>query len=158
MQQRLPVYLGYALLVFFIVQYALGIEWPYLSAWQQRERYRLWTGFLLLAYIGIQWVLTLVRIVRPGSTLGDRLVSFHRWLGAFTPLAFLLHASDLGFGYLLLLALTFFFNFCLGLLNVRVIRQYGASAFRAWFVTHVVASVLITALALLHLWVVFYYK
>ena len=155
---KTPIYIGYGLLAFFIIQLILPFQWPYLSEWQANESYRRWSGTALMVYIALQWLLTLFRMRSPVSRTSNLLLLIHKWIGAFSPLMFFIHSVGLGFGYLLILGSTFFFNFVLGLLNVQIIKSFGNRLFQAWYITHISLSVLITVLAGLHIWVVFYYK
>jgi len=158
MTDRLAKIIGYGLLLAFLLQYLLAVPFPYLHELQVQEGYRRWSGLFLLTYIIFQWFLTLARIRKPHGKSSNRLLQIHKWTGAFMPLCFYLHAHDLGFGYLMILAITFFFTFFLGLLNTAVIRSWGQTAFRLWYVTHILGTVVITVLSFLHIWVVFYYK
>jgi len=151
------IYIGYILLFLFILQYVLAIEVPFLSEWQAIEGYKRWSGLALFIFIAMQWLLTLVRI-RKKEKSSLRLLAFHRWTGALSPAVFFVHSARFGFGYLFILAVTFFFNFFLGLLNTNFIKSFGQGVFKVWYVSHILGSVLITILALLHIWVVFYYK
>jgi hypothetical protein len=155
---RLAKIIGYGLLIGFVLQYLLSIPFPILHELQAQEGYRRWSGLFLTLYILFQWFLTLSRIRKPHGKTSDRLLNIHKWSGAFMPLCFYLHAHDLGYGYLMILAITFFFTFFLGLLNTRIIKSLGQPAFRLWYITHILGTVLITVLAFLHIWVVFYYK
>ncbi len=158
MSDRITKIIGYGLLLAFIAQYALSIPVPFLHELQVQEEYRRWSGLFLILYILFQWLLTLVRLRKPHGKASDRLLSIHKWSGALMPLAFYVHAHNLGFGYLMILAITFFFTFFLGLLNTNVIRAWGQNAFRLWYVIHILGTVVITVLSFLHIWVVFYYK
>lgn len=158
MSDRLVKIIGYGLLLGFILQYAFSIPFPYLHELQVNESYRRWSGLFLVLYILFQWFLTLARIRKPHGKTSDRLLTIHRWTGVLMPLFFYLHAHALGFGYLMILAITFFFTFFLGLLNTAVIRSWGQSVFRLWYITHILGTVVITVLSFLHIWVVFYYK
>lgn len=158
MSDRLAKIIGYGLLIGFALQYLFSVPFPFLHELQVQESYRRWSGLLLLVYILFQWFLTLARIRKPNGKTSDRFLSIHKWSGAFMPLVFYLHAHNLGFGYLMILAITFFFTFFLGLLNTSIIRSWGQSAFRLWYITHILGTVIITVLSFLHVWVVFYYK
>ena len=155
---RLPTYLGGVLFALYLLYHLAPFHWPQLEDWQTEESFRRWSGLALLLYLSVQWWLTLARITpRLGRTRAP-LLKVHRWVGALTPLAFLAHSSSLGYGYLGVLSVTFLANFLLGLLNVRTLKAGHPRLYVAWYVVHAGASVLITALALLHVWVVFYYK
>lgn len=158
MTNRIAKIIGYGLLIGYILQYAFSIPFTWLHELQGEQSYRRWSGLLLIVYILSQWILTLVRIRNPHGETSNRLLKIHQWSGALMPLFFYLHAHALGFGYLMILAITFFVTFFLGLLNTTVIRSWGPVAFRCWYVTHILGTVVITVLSFLHIWVVFYYK
>lgn len=155
---QLPTYLGIGLFLLLLLYHFTPLHWPRLDAWQQQELFRRYTGLALLIYLALQWWLTLVRITPRLGRLHAPLLQLHRWVGALTPVFFLLHCPTLGYGFLAVLSISLLANFVLGLLNVRALRAAHPGWYLAWFITHAGASVLITALALLHAWIVFYYK
>ena len=91
---------GLVLLAAYLAQGLFHWEWPWLTALQEMEDYRRWSGAFLLLFIAAQWVLPVLRI-RERVKAASVAYRWHRWIGSFAPLYFYLHASWLGFGYLL---------------------------------------------------------
>src|SRR5690606_25095289 len=53
---------GLVLLVLYLAQGVFGWEWPWLLALQELESYRRWSGAVLLGFIGVQWILPVLRM------------------------------------------------------------------------------------------------
>ncbi len=153
-------YLGIGLTLFlgYVLQDALAWRWTYLQELQSDQMYRRWSGLILSMVILFQWLLTLVRSVPKWEEKSLTFYAIHNWLGAFSPLLFYIHSMQLGFAYLLVLSLTFFGNFVLGMFNLDVIKSKAMWVFQGWMILHVSFSFFITFLTLFHVWVVFYYE
>ena len=149
--------IGYTLLGLFIMQYLFSINIEFLAELQAQEMYKRWSGLFLFLFIMFQWFLTLVRINKKENH-SVSLLNIHKWSGAFSPAVFYIHSAHFGYGYLFILGISFFFNFVLGLFNTNFIKSFGQNIFRAWYIAHVLGSVIITIISFLHIYVVFYYK
>lgn len=150
-------YLGILLFVAFIVQSIVQMAIEPLYTLQQDEIYKRWSGLGVTIFILLQWVLTLCRLTFKSKST-DRLMVIHKWMGALTPLLFFIHSMTWGYEITLVLAITFFFNFVLGLLNVQAIKTASPKIYSIWFGTHILLSVIITFLTILHIWFVFYFE
>ncbi|MFY0598484.1 MAG: hypothetical protein JXR03_02355 [Cyclobacteriaceae bacterium] len=149
---------GLTLFALFILQDLLGWKWDFLYELQDDQMYRRWSGLVLSLIILFQWSLSLVRSRPKWEELSLKFYNIHNWIGAFTPLLFYIHSMQLGFAYLLVLSLTFFGNFLLGMFNLDVIKNKSQIIFQAWMILHVACSFFITLLTIYHIWVVFYYE
>ena len=156
-ERPFSTYLGYFLLVLFLIQSVVGLESEYIQGLQGDEIYKRWSGLGLTVFILIQWLLTLYRISLKSKS-SNALMSIHKWMGALSPLAFFIHSMNWGFQFTLVLSISFFFNFVLGLLNVSAIKLAKPKLYRMWFMTHILLSVAITFLTGLHIFQVFYYE
>ena len=149
---------GLTFFTFYIVQDVFGLKLESLELLQQDQMYRRWSGLGLSLVILFQWSLSLVRTKPKWEDLSLKFYNIHNWVGAFTPLLFYIHSTKLGFAYLFVLSITFFFNFLLGTLNLDVLKSKSQIVFQGWMVLHVAASFFITFLTIYHIWVVFYYE
>ncbi len=113
------------------------------------------SGSALMVFLGWQWVLPLKRIGRSTGNSAKSL-QLHRRLGALSPLLLLLHGSGFGAGMLGLISLLFLTHTVLGVADRSLIsdttrqRQY----LQVWLYPHIVISLLLSALALFHLWLI----
>ncbi len=149
---------GLTLFALFIAQDVFDWKIQWLQMWQQEESYRRWSGLVLSLVILFQWTLSLVRSKEKWQELSLTFYSIHNWVGAFSPLLFYIHSSELGFAYLFVLSITFLSNFVLGTFNLEVIKNKSQIVFQGWMILHVAASFFITFLTIYHIWVVFYYE
>ena len=152
------VYLGIILFVLYISQEVFSLKINFLEDLQNIESYRRWSGLLLFLVILYQWVMTFIRIKSSNPVVIENFYKIHTWLGALTPLIFYIHSTKPGFAYLLLLTLAFYANFLLGMFNLDFIKSKVSWYFQTWMIMHVSLSVLITATAFYHVWIVFYYN
>lgn len=155
-----PAFVITGLLLFaaFIVQDLFEWKIEALQNLQHDESYRRWSGLGLSLVILFQWTLSLVRSKPKWQQLSLTFSNIHNWVGAFSPLLFYLHSTQLGFAYLLVLSLTFFSNFVLGTFNLDVIKSKSVVVFQGWMILHVATSFLVTFLTIYHIWIVFYYE
>lgn len=158
MKTPLYIIVGYLLLILFLGQEIFDIRWHYLLELQNDESFRRWSGLGLAIFIAVQWGLTFVKTNKKLESKVMAFTNFHKWLGAFTPLAFYIHSMKFGFAYLFLLSITFFGNFFLGMLNLDVIKTKAQWYFQGWMIFHVAFSLLVSMLMIYHIWIVFYYE
>lgn len=149
---------GGVLFLLFVLQELMGWKWEYLEALQHDQMYRRWSGLVLSLIILFQWSLSLVRTRPKWESLSLKFYNIHNWVGAFTPLLFYIHSTELGFAYLFVLSITFFGNFLLGLINLDVLKSRSPIVFQSWMILHVACSLFITFLTFYHIWIVFYYE
>ncbi|KXX68740.1 hypothetical protein [Flammeovirga sp. SJP92] len=152
------IYIGSFLFALFVIQDVFELRWEALYELQEDQMYRRWSGLGVLLVILFQWTLSLVRSVPKWEDKSIVFHKIHNWLGAFTPLIFYVHSMELGFAYLLVLSITFFSNFIMGMFNFDVIRSKSQLFFQGWMIVHVSLSVFITSLTFYHIWVVFFYE
>jgi hypothetical protein len=148
---------GLVFFLLYILQEVLNIRWQYLNALQLEETFKRWSGLCLLIFIMLQWSLTIFRIKKHLEPHAPSIMNVHKWMGSFSPLIFYIHSMEFGFAYLFLLSIAFFSNVLLGFLHVDVIKTKAYWYFQGWMIAHVAFSLLITLLALFHIWIVFYY-
>lgn len=152
------LYIGGILFIVYLLQAVTGLRWEYLHALQQEETFKRWSGLALFIYIALQWSLTIFRVKKNWEHRSSFVLEIHKWMGAFSPVVFYIHSMAFGFAYLFVLSLTFFANVFLGFVHTDVIKAKAYWYFQGWMIVHVACSLLISLLALYHIWIVFYYN
>lgn len=152
------LYIGISLFIAYCMQEILAIRWEYLHALQQEESFKRWSGLVLFVYIGLQWSLTLFRTKKKWETFSPVVMDIHKWMGAFSPLMFYIHSMETGYAYLFILSITYFINVFLGFVHTDTIKSKAWWYFQAWMIAHVAFSLVISVIALYHIWIVFYYN
>ena len=142
---RISFVIGTLLLVLYVAQGWLELEWQPLASVQADLRYKVVSGGVLALYLLHQSLIARRRIFEPITTLVR-----HKLAGAFAPLVLYLHASRFGYGYLLMLSLVFIGTVGLGLLHRPVMRAHARWVFTWWFVLHVATSASLVVLAGYH--------
>ncbi|MEO9512095.1 MAG: hypothetical protein ABJN84_02175 [Flavobacteriaceae bacterium] len=151
-------YLGLVLLVLFLLQFFLGLDWKWLGNLQKDEYYKRWSGLGLALFITFQWVLTFSRVIKKFRAKSQKMAVIHKWIGAISPLFFYIHSIRMGYGYLALLSYVFFANTLIGYINLDVIKNNNELLFKGWMIVHVALSITVSILMLFHIGIVFYYK
>ena len=146
------------LFVAYILQEVLNLKISGFEKLQAQEMFKRWTGLGLGLFIVFQWFLTFTRVIPKWRMLSVKLTTVHKWIGAFSPVLFYIHATKFGFGYLALLSYVFFTNMLLGTINLDIIKSQKDWIFKGWMIIHVGLSMFITGLMFLHIGTVFYYK
>ena len=82
-----------------------------------------------------------------------RSYKIHKYLGAAAPLVFYLHAVRPGYGYQVLLSTVFLSNVALGLISPDLFRRKPKWFTVPWMISHVGLAVVLTFVALYHLWI-----
>jgi len=82
--------------------------------------------------------------------------SWHRWLGSCVVVAFFVHTTHPGPGYLALLHYTLWTSLAAGM--AQTVSPAGKRAKTVLLTVHIVASVLLVALLSFHIWAVFAYS
>ncbi len=127
-------------------------RWEWLEGLQANLAYKVATGTLILCFIGAQFFLSAARSSGKFGSVA-RQFRLHKVQGAFGPLVFYLHSTQIAdYGYLLLLSGLFFANLIWGLFNQEVTAKPRAKRWFSyyWLAAHVTISVLILPLALYH--------
>jgi len=147
---------GAAMWLLFLAQLGLEFEWPPLSAWQGHTWYKVASGSLLAGFVCFQWLLALLRVNR-WARAARALYSWHRIVGAFSPVLLFLHSTRLGFGYLLVLSTVYMANNVVGLVSPSAFPRLKMLV-PFWVISHIALSVLLTALVVYHAWTALYYE
>jgi ferredoxin-NADP reductase/bacterioferritin-associated ferredoxin len=124
-------------------------------AWQTSAVGQWTTGSILLAALGSQWILPVLRIRRSSAPIASWL-RLHRRLGAATPLLLLAHGMGPGAGLLGLISAVLLANVLIGVLDRSVMGpRLGTERYlRWWLFPHVGLGILLTILALYHVWLI----
>ena len=150
---------GLFLLAAFGVQYLAGFEWAWLEGVQSAESYKRWSGFALLAYLGAQFLLPAARWMGKYNRAGS-LYRWHRWQGSAAPIVFYAHSNEFGYAAIAFLSAAYFLNVIVGLFNQELITdvRFKMPYQRVWLVVHITLSLLVIALALVHMYNVFAFQ
>jgi hypothetical protein len=141
---RAITWLGFVLVVAWLVQAVVAVEWPVLAQLQGRDDYKMLSGTALGLYLFAMWSLVGRRQLDP------RAVIRHKLYGALGPLVLFAHATRFAHGYLALLAGAYLALLLLGLHHRMVIRLRVRWLFTCWFVFHVATAMLVTVCAGYH--------
>ncbi|MDQ3365147.1 MAG: hypothetical protein M3680_06945 [Myxococcota bacterium] len=150
---RTVMALGIALLLGYVVQAALALEWSWLARLQANDAYKISSGCGLAGYLVVQWSVARRRLLDPVGA-----VARHRLYGAFAPLVLYLHASRFAYGYLLVLALIYLSMVCVGLVHRPVLALRVRWLFTWWVVLHVATSVVVVVLGGYHVVIALAYE
>ncbi len=140
---RIVLAIGIALLALYLAQAAWHVEWSWLVRVQERDGYKIASGILLVGYLRLQWLVTTRRRFDPG-----RAVLLHRLGGALAPLVLYVHATRIGYGYLVLLVAVYLGTVMTGLVYHPVRRSRWL--YTTWFIVHLVGATALIALVLYH--------
>ncbi len=157
--KKIKEILGPTLTCLYLLQYWLSLKWSCLELLQGDQSYKRWSGLVLFLLIMIQWSLSLGRIVyeiKDKTKL--RIVNLHKWIGAFAPILFYLHSIKPGYGLLFFLTSLFFLDLIGGYLNYIQHFKSSSTYYFLWLFFHILLSVVVLFVALLHIWIVFSYK
>ena len=156
--QKAITIIGLVLFCSYILQDILVLKITSIERLQSQEMFKRWSGLAVALFITFQWFLTFTRIIPKLRKHSIKLTEIHKWIGAFSPILFYIHATSYGYGYLALLSYVFFANMLLGTINLDIIKSQKEWVFKGWMIAHVSLSMLITAILFLHIGTVFYYK
>lgn len=151
--------LGYVLVGLYVLQYVFPIHSETLEQIRNLPKYKDWSGYALVLLVLCQWSVSVYRgIYNATGRYLEKAYQIHYWIGSLAPVLFFLHSPRPQYGMLLLLTILFFGNSLLGIalqqnrLFIKgLIKQIGIGI-------HVLASSLILALIVLHIWMVFYFN
>ena len=156
---RSYLYLGTLLILAFALQDLLQLKWPWLETIQATESFRRWSGVGLTLYLAAQFILPAMRW-RGSLKSTVQYYHLHKIQGAFAPLIYYVHATDMGYAYLLVLSIVYFANFLLGLLNQEIITKPQLKRVYQyyWLIAHILLSLLTVGLVAFHIYIVFAYQ
>ncbi len=150
---------GFVLLIAYVLVIAVpSIKFQSLEVLQEDQLYKRWTGFALAVYMLIQWTLAIIKSSHRLVKYGESYASFHKWLGALSPIILFVHATSIGYMYTSVFSIAFLSNNALGLLNGEDMKDSPYWYYKGWMIAHVGLSLLVTGLLLYHVFVVFYFK
>lgn len=152
------VFIGATLLLLYLLQQWLGLEWTWLADLQQQESYKRWSGFALTLVIAAQWSLTAVRGIKKWLAYSLNVYTIHLWIGTFLPVVLYAHAMAFGYAYLFMLSVVFVVNMAIGFINPEFVKKQTGIYQQGWMITHVSLSLFSTLLVFYHIWIVFYYN
>lgn len=151
--------IGITLLALYFIQHIFLIKWASLEELQSIELYKKWSGVVLLFMILYQWHLSLIRMRKDSSpTKKELFINIHKWLGILLPIFFYLHSTQIGYGILFILSLSFFVNIGIGFLNTGKLLELYPKFFNLWLVIHIVLSVGILIFTGIQIWLVLQYN
>lgn len=151
------VYLGFVLLIAYLIQDLFGLKWSWLEEVQSSGTYKAWSGVVLLLYLVLQWTLYLCR-GNAYMQAAKKAYKFHKQLGYFAPIFFYAHATGFGYGHLFLLSSVFFGNSLVGLVHREFTKIKSKLFHNSWILVHVSLSFFIMFLTAYHLFIIIYYK
>ena len=155
------VTVGYLLATALLVSVAsallIGYQPLLLKHWQQSFVYKQASGFLLLAYLLLQWRLAKSRIRQERGRMG-RVLAQHKVSAVLGPLLCYLHASSPGYGFQSILMMTFLLCLLTGCLNREFLGITSRSYGNAWMVMHVNLATATLILLGCHVYVVYFYR
>ncbi|MDX1541406.1 MAG: hypothetical protein R3349_08370 [Geminicoccaceae bacterium] len=143
---------GLALVATTLVVCLGEVAVPVLGTAQLDTVYKFASGGFLLGYILLQWNLFAHREKNEQPALMAKWYRRHKLLGAFAPVAFLLHTLSFGTALLLLLSATFLIVVTCGFLNRDLLNIQSRRFWQAWTVFHVGSAFALYALIALHVW------
>jgi hypothetical protein len=152
------VIVGPTLLLLYALQYIFNAQADALAVLQNDIRFKFGTGLLLLLLILLQWILAFARTSNLKQKYADAPLSFHKWVGATSPLYLYIHSIQMGNGYLAILTFAFIFNLALGFLSMRNIKSLHILYFKTWSFLHILFSVIVLVLVLFHIAMVLYFE
>ena len=145
-------------LTLWLLMRSMGVELgTAFEQWQQERATKNITGAVLLVCILGQWLLSLSRVVFKSKEMAWlKIKELHIITGALTLMVAFFHAWNLGFGMLFFLMLSFIFNSILS--SIYTLKTEGVIFNQAnmsyLLPTHIVLSVIVTFLSLMHWWLV----
>jgi hypothetical protein len=138
--------LAVALLAAYLGQAAVQLEVPWLLRLQAQDTYKLATGGVLIAFLGLQW------------SAAPHRRELHKLLGAFAPVVLYAHASRFAYGYLVWLVAVYLGVGAVGLLHQTIIARRARRLFTCWFVTHLALAILLIILVGYHVLIALAYE
>ncbi len=148
--------LGVLLLSAVLAIYLLAWPVPGLQGLRALPNYALITGALMGSYILAQAAMPLLRM---GGTVPQRwVIRAHKLLGALGPLFLIVHADNVGYGYLSALSGVFLGSMALGLFNHETLGIKGRLPAFLWMIAHVALSVALLALVAVHVFYALSYE
>jgi len=117
--------------------------------------YRQVTGLVVFALFMYQWYLGVSRI----SAVNKKLIQErHKSVGLLLPVVLFIHTVSMGYGYQVVLVVSFIFIVLSGLYNPGRLKLKNPNFYKIWFLSHVALSSGVLVLLLFHLYVVYFYN
>ena len=145
-ERRNPTTLAAAMLAAYLGQAIAGLEVSWLVELQTQQTYKLLTGAVLIAFLGMQW------------WFATRRRGLHVWLGAIAPAVLYMHATHFAYGYLAWLVSVYLGVVAVGLVHRPIVARRARRMFVAWYVSHLALSVLLVVLAGYHVVIALAYE
>jgi ferredoxin-NADP reductase len=154
-QSKKYAYIAILLFLAFFAQELFNWKLSGLEALQDNENYKIYSGLGLVVYIVSQFVMAYNRKCETPHVPASRYRQ-HKLRGAFAPLVFFIHSTQLGGAYLLLLSSVYFANFLVGIFNHEHIKQAAQRIryFKLWLPIHISLSLLLLSLVGFHIYIV----
>ncbi len=154
-QSKKYAYVAILLFLAFFAQELFNWKLAWLETLQNNENYKIYSGLGLLTYILSQFVMAYNRKCETPHVPASRYRQ-HKLRGAFAPLVFFIHSTQLGGAYLLLLSSVYFSNFLVGIFNHEHIKQAAQRIryFKLWLAIHISLSLLLLSLVGFHIYIV----
>jgi len=133
-QPYLSVGIGFYVLLIAVL--IVDWQWSDLAEMQQDNLYKQVTGFLLMAFILMQWKLYFSR-QHPKPTHLSQKLRAHQWQGIMTPMLFYTHSMSLGYGFQMVLCIALLVTGFSGLLSPSATRINNRTYTRCWLVVHI---------------------
>lgn len=140
-----------------MLQVLFHIKWQWYELQQAQEPYRVISGIGLFVFVVLEWHLLVMR-VKNKMRHTIHAYRFHKYLGVVAPLAFYIHSTRFGYGYLSLLTTLFFANILVGLFNPEIFIHRPKWYSYNWMIVHIMLAVLMLALVFFHIYVVLIYE
>lgn len=150
---RIVVAVGVTLLVAYLGQAYLELEWTWLARQQANDTYKVLSGLAVAGYLLRQSFMGRRRLRDPIGVL-----VWHKLGGALAPLVLYLHASRFAYGYLLLLGAIYLVTALIGLLHRAVLRAHARWLFTLWFIVHVASAAILVVLGAYHVYIALAYE
>ena len=152
-------WVGFLLLIAYVLVISIpSTHLPVLEVLQADEMYKRWTGLALAVYMLVQWSLAFVKSSHKLVKYGESYASFHKWMGAFSPIILFIHATSIGYMHTSVFSIAFLSNNALGLFTGEDIKNSPYWYYKGWMMAHVGLSLAVTGMLLYHVFVVFYFK
>ena len=154
-QSKKYAYVAILLFLAFFAQEFFNWKLAWLETLQYNENYKIYSGLGLIIYILSQFVMAYNRKCETPHVPASRYRQ-HKLRGAFAPLVFFIHSTQLGGAYLLLLSSVYFANFLVGIFNHEHIKQAAQRIryFKLWLPIHISLSLLLLSLVGFHIYIV----
>ena len=147
---------GIVMLLLFFIQDFFHLKSMAYEALLQKEQYRIYSGLFLLFWFSLLFVRPYGK-AKTYSCISAKTYSWHTWVGALSPLAFFIHSTTFGVGYLGFLSALFFANIIVGITNHELLPNASKRFFyyhKIWLPLHIILAMVTLAMVAIHIYVV----